>query len=111
MYIETSSNNNGKNVFVSWERTDILQRTNIPFHDDRFLNLTSDTLKAMGRFRIQLLLKDNIWSTRLNIPKNERYSNSSTQWLIVNLKFTVDKYGIKLKYDEIDAPHPDMCFY
>ena len=29
MYIETSSNNNGNNVFVSWERMDIIQITNI----------------------------------------------------------------------------------
>ena len=32
MYIETSSNNHGPNVFVSWERTDIIQITNITFY-------------------------------------------------------------------------------
>ena len=31
MYIETSSNNHGSNVYVSWERTDIIQITNITF--------------------------------------------------------------------------------
>ena len=31
MYIETSSNNHGENVFVSWERVDIIQITNITF--------------------------------------------------------------------------------
>ena len=31
MYIETSSNNHGSNVFVSWERTDIIQISNITF--------------------------------------------------------------------------------
>ena len=32
MYIETSSNNHGSNVFVSWERTDIIQITKIIFY-------------------------------------------------------------------------------
>ena len=41
MYIETSSNNNGENVFVSWERTDIIQITNITFYYNRFSILTS----------------------------------------------------------------------
>ena len=63
----------------------------------------------MGWFRIQLLLEDNMWSTRYNIPKNDRYSNSSTQWTLVNLNFTVENYGIKLIYDQIHTPHADMC--
>ena len=32
MYIETSSNNHGNNVFVSWERTEILQITSKTFY-------------------------------------------------------------------------------
>ena len=37
MYIETSSNNHGhEKVFVSWERTDIIQITNITFYYNRF---------------------------------------------------------------------------
>ena len=36
MYIETSSNNHGSNVFFSWERTDIIQITNITFYYNRF---------------------------------------------------------------------------
>ena len=32
MYIETSSNDFGKNVFVSWERIDFIQFTNITFY-------------------------------------------------------------------------------
>ena len=32
MYIETSSNNDGNNVFVNFERTDIVQITNITFY-------------------------------------------------------------------------------
>ena len=60
MYIETSSNNHGhERVFVSWERTDNIQITNITFYYNRFSTLTNDSLKSMGRFRIQLLLEDN----------------------------------------------------
>ena len=48
MYIETSSSNHGHNrVFISWERTDIIQITNITFYFNRFSILTNDSLKAM----------------------------------------------------------------
>ena len=110
MYIETSSNNHGNNVFVSWERTDIIQISNITFYYNRFSILTNNSKKSMGRFTIQLLLEDNTWSTRYNIPKNDRYSDLSTQWTLVNLNFTVENYGIRLVYDQIDTPHADMCF-
>ena len=50
----------------------------------------------MGRFRMQLLPKDNTWSTRYNIPKNDRYSETSTDWTLVSLIFTVEKCGIEL---------------
>ena len=80
MYIETSSNNYGhERVFVSFKRTDIIQISNISFCYNRFSILTNNSKKSMGRFRIQLLLEDNTWSTRYNIPENYRYSNSSTQ--------------------------------
>ena len=110
MYIETSSNNHGNNVFVSSERTDIIQISNITLYYNRFSILTNDSLKSMGRFRIQLLLEDNTWSTRYNTPKNDRYSDSSTQWTKLSLNFTEENYGIKLIYDEIDTAHADMCF-
>ena len=111
MYIETSSNNSGSDdVFVSWERTDIIQITNITFYYNRFSILTSDSLKSMGRFRIQLLLDDNTWSTRYNIPKNDRYSDTSTEWTLVNLNFTVENYGVRLIYDQIDSAHAHICF-
>ena len=109
MYIETSSNNNGNNVFVCLARTDIIQITNITFYYNRF-STSDNNLRAMGRFRIQLFLKDNFWSTEYNIPKNDRYSDSSTDWTFVNLNFTVENYGIKLIFDEIDTAHADMCF-
>ena len=110
MYIETSSNNNGENVFVSFERTDIIQIANIAFYYNRFSILTNDSIKSMSHFEIQLLLEDNTWSTCYNIPKNDRYSDTTTYWTLVILNFTVQKYGIKLIYDGIDSAHADMCF-
>ena len=110
MYIETSSNNHGSNVFISWERTDIIQISNITFYFNRFSILTNDNLKNMGRFRIQLLLDDNTWSTQYTIAKNTQYSNSETEWKILNLDFTTENYGIKLILDQIDTAHSDMCF-
>ena len=110
MYTETSSNDQGNNVFVSFERIDIIRVSNITFYYITYSILTNDSLKAMGRFRIQLLLEDNTWSTRYNIPKNDRYSDSSTQWTKLSLNFTIESYGIRLIYDEIDSAHADMCF-
>ena len=110
MYIETSSNNHGPNVFVSWERTDIIQISNITFYYNRFSILTNDNLKNMGRFRIQLLLEDDTWSTQYTIDKNTQYSDSESEWKLLNLDFTVENYGIKLILDQIDTAHSDMCF-
>ena len=96
-------------MFVSWERTDIIQITNITFYYYRFS--TSDSnLRGIGRFRIQLLLEDNTWSDQYTIAKNTQYSDNSTDWILLNLDFTVENYGIKLIYDQIDTAHADMCF-
>ena len=103
MYIETSSSNHGHNrVFVSWERTDIIQITNIKFYCNRSSILTNDSLKAMGRFKIQLLLEDDTWITQYTIPKNTQYKTTSTEWTLLNLDFTVENDGIKVIYDQID---------
>ena len=111
MYIETSSNIHGhERVFVSFERTDIIQISNITFYYNRISILTNGSKKLLGRFRIQLLLEDNTWSTRYNIPKNDRYSDTSTQWTKLSLNYTEKIYGIKLFYDEIGTAHCDMCF-
>ena len=111
MFIETSSNNHGhERVFVSFDWTDFIQISNITFYYNIFSILTNNSKKSMGRFRIQLLLEDNTWRTRYIIPKNDRYSNSSTQCILVNLNFTVENYGIRLIYDQIDTPQADMCF-
>ena len=87
----------------------IIQITNISFYYNRYSS-SNQNLRGMGRFRIQLLLEDNTWSTRYNIPKNDRYSDASTDWTLVSLNFNVGNYGIKLIYDEIDTAHADMCF-
>ena len=110
MYFETSSNILGNIVFVRFERTDIFQISNITFYFNRFSILTNDSLKSIGRFRIHLLLEDNTWSTRYNIPKNDRYSDTSTQWIKLKLNFTEENFGIKFLYDGIDTPHDDICF-
>ena len=114
MYIETSGknnnqNNNGSNVFVTLQRTDIIQITNITFYYNRF-SISDDNLRRMGRFRVQLLLEDDTWTTQYTINKNTQYSNTSTDWTLLNLDFTVENYGIKLIYDQIVSPHADMCF-
>ena len=96
--------------FCSFERTDIMQITNITFYYNRFSILTNINLKAMGRFRIQLLLEDNTWSTQYTIAKNTQYSGTSTDWTLLNLDFTLEKYGIKLVYDQMDKSPADMCF-
>ena len=95
MYIETSSNNHGNNVFVNFERTDKIQFSNITLYYDRFSILTNDSPKSMRRFRIQLLLEDNTWSTRYKIAKNDHYSDTSTDWTKLSLNFTEKNYAIK----------------
>ena len=64
----------------------------------------------MGKFRIQLLLADNTWSTWYNKPKNDRYSDTSTDWTLLSLIFTEKNNGVKLIYDQIDTLHAYMCF-
>ena len=39
----------------------------------------------MSRFRIQLLLEDNTWSTKFHTGRNSNYSSSSTDWSLLNL--------------------------
>ena len=64
MHSETSLNNHGhEKVFASWERTDVIQITDKTSHYIRFSILTNDSLKSIVRFTIQMLLKDNTWST------------------------------------------------
>ena len=110
MYSETSGKNCGSdNLFVSLERTRVLHITNITFYYNRFS--TGDlNLRSMGRFRIQLIIEDNFWTTKYTIPKNDQYSNFLSHWKLLNLDFTEKNYGIKLIYDQKDTTHADMCF-
>ena len=110
MYIETSKNNHGDNVYVSWKRTDIIQINNITFYYSRYSILTDDNLKNMGQFRIQQLLEDNTWTTQYTIAENTQYSDSESDWTILYPDFTVENYGNKLILDQIDTAHSDMCF-
>ena len=110
MYIETSSSNHGNIVFCSFERTAILQTTNITFYFNRYSILTNDSIKSMGHFRIQFFLEDNTWSTQYTFAKITQYSDNSTDWTLLNLDFTVESYGIKLIYEQIDTAHAYMVF-
>ena len=99
------------NIFVSFERTDIINISNITFYYNRFSIVNHDAT-SMGRFRIQLLRNGN-WETKFTIEKNTEYSTNSTDWTLLNLDFTgldLKNYGIKLIYDQIDTAHADMCF-
>ena len=72
--------------------------------------MTNDSKKSIGRFRTQLLLEDNKWSTQYTIEKNTPYTDLPTEWKLLNLNFTVENYGNKLICDQIDTAHADMCF-
>ena len=74
MYIETSSNNH-REGFFSFERTHISQINKISFYYNRYS--AENDHKAIGRFRIQLLLTDNTWSVRYNLSKNDYYTKQS----------------------------------
>ena len=110
MYIEASSDNHGNNVFVSFERTDIIQISNITFYYNTFSILTNDSLKAMPRFRVQLLLENNTWNTQYTKAKNSQYTDSHTEWKLLNPDFSVQNDGIKVILDQIETAHCDMCF-
>ena len=90
-------------------RTDIFQISNISFYYNRFSS-SDESLKAMGRFRIQILLDDNTWENKYTIEKNSQFSDSSTEWSLLSLDFSEENYGIRLIYDRIDTAHADMCF-
>ena len=110
MYIETSSSiNGGERLFVSWELIGIIQITNITSYYNKNSIITNDSLKSMSRFEIQLILEDNKWHTQYKIPKNDRYIDTSTDWTLLGLNFTVENYGNKLIYHQIDTPLADMC--
>ena len=111
MYIDTSQIiSSDENKIDSFQRTEYIQNSKISFYYDRFSTGTNDSNKSMGTFRTKLLLNRSTWSTRYEIPKNDRYINSSAQWTLVSLKFNIKNFGIKLVCDQEDTPHNDMYF-
>ena len=110
MYIESSGANHGyDHIFCSWERTDKLQITNITYCYNKF-SITDPDLKNIGRFRIQLLLDNNTWTTQYTIEKNSQFDETDSDWTLLNLDFTIENYGIKIIYDQIDTTRADMSF-
>ena len=57
---------------------------------------------------IHLLLGDNTKSTRCNKAKNDRYSDLSTQWILGSVKLPLERFGIRIIYDEIDTALGDI---
>ena len=108
MYLESSGVNNGVSTFLILTRTDIIQITNISFYYNRF-SISDENLKAMPRFRIQILLENDTWENKYTIEKNSQYSETSTEWTYLSLDFTQENYGIRLLFDRIDSAHADMC--
>ena len=111
MFFEASTHNYGDDkCFVSFERTDIIQISNITFYYNRHSYMTDENKKGMGRFRIQLLLDDGNWTTQYTIERDADWHQNSTDWSLLNLDFTLKNFGIKLVYDQIFTAHADMCF-
>ena len=44
------------------------------------------------------------------MTENTQYSNSSTEWTLLNLNFSVENFGVKFVDDRIGSHHADMCF-
>ena len=83
-YIKTSQNISGsENAFVSFEHTDIFQISILTIYYNKLSISSNNSLTSLDRFRIQLLLADNTWPFACNILKNDRYSDSSSDWTLV----------------------------
>ena len=85
MYVETSGDNYGEKVFVSSEGTDIIQISNITFYQSPF---SAGNWKSMGSFRIQITLPNGQWHSKIIIDENINYSDTSTQWKLLDVDFT-----------------------
>ena len=110
MYVETSSNNHeAHHVMVYSEKTDNIHISNMKFYYNIF-STTDSNLRGMGRFRIQLLLEDNSWSTKYNVPKNNHFSRGLTQWNLFDMDITQENHGFISVYDQVPSTHSDMCF-
>ena len=112
MYIDTSANNHNSandNVFISFERTDIVQISNITFYYNRFSTSIADK-RNMGKLEIQLL-RNGVWETEYTMSKDTKFSTLSTDWTLFNMNvISQPNYAIKLNYSSINSAHADMCF-
>ena len=99
-----------KLFLLLFEITENIQFSKFSFYYNRLSISANDSIKPMGNFGIKLLVGDKTSSTRNNIPKNNRYSNSSTQWTMVSVISGMEIHEMKLNKDQIDIPHADMCF-
>ena len=108
MYIETSSLNNGQNVYVSFERTDSIHISNITFYYNRY-SLRTSFHRGFGNFDIQLL-RDGSWETEFTIEKDIDYGTNQSNWTLLNINIlSQPNYGIKLLYSDIPTAPSDMC--
>ena len=109
MYNETSCKNFGVNVFVSFQRTEIIQINDITFFRNRFSNPTK-RLRSTGQFRFQLILASGQWFSEIITDKKTNYSTTSEERTFLKIEYTEAKYSNKLVYDQIDTALVDMCF-
>ena len=91
MYNEASGNNFGSNVFISFERIDIIQISINTFYYNRYSNPTS-ILRSTARFRIQLLLPNGQWHPKYKIPEKTIYSSTSTDWSLLTLDYGITEF-------------------
>ena len=108
MYLETSGTIYGQNVYVSFDRTDIIHISSFTFYYNGF---SAGSTKSMGRFQIQLLLRNSQWFSKYKIDKNTHYNRSSIDWNPLHIGFTEPNFSVELVYDEIRFSFSsDMCF-
>ena len=79
MSVETTNNNHNiskNDVFVSFERTDIIHISKITFYYNRF-SISDHSKRSMGKFEVQFL-RNGVWETEYNMDKNTNFSALST---------------------------------
>ena len=112
MYIETSENiydSSSDDVFVSFERTDIVHISNITFYHNRFSTSILEK-RGMGKLEIHLL-RIGVWQTEFTIEKDKNFSAFSRDWSLLNKnRISQPNYGIKLIFSGINSAPADMCF-
>ena len=46
----------------------------------------------------------------ITLKKNRKNSDTPTEWVLLNLDFTYENYGVKFVFDQIETAHSDMGF-